>query len=154
MPLAEFLNYVILIVGMLVIAVVLMLLVRIQKGLLGIVLAAAALVLLAYWIVELRKTVKREFATKVKWSPDILHINDEIIVVGVVPGPESKVNAEFRNGALVIQGGRRFHETILLGKHLRLQETKYINSVLQVRLAKDPVQNVSSSDSSISSETS
>jgi hypothetical protein len=151
--LAEFLNYIILIVGMLVIAVVLMLLVRIQRGLLGIVLAAAAVGLLVYWISELRKTVKKEFTSVVKWSPDILYEGDETIVVGVVPGPAHKVKAQFKNGVLEIQGGQRFRESLPLGKHLRMQETRYVNSVLQVRLAKDPIQNVSNSKSEdISSE--
>ena len=130
--LAEVFNYTILVGGMLVIAVVLALLVRVQRGLLGIVLAAVAVGLLVYWISELRKTVKKEFhvPTAVEWSPDILYEGDEIIVVGVVPGPERKVKAEFRDGILEVQGGQRFREFVRLGKHLRIQETKYVNRVL------------------------
>jgi uncharacterized membrane protein YraQ (UPF0718 family) len=139
MSLPEFFNYIILIVGMLVIAVVLALLVRIQRGLLGIILAVVAVGLLVYWISELRKTVKKEFSvpSAIKWSPDILHQGDEIIVVGAVPGPEKKVKVEFRNGILEVRGGQRFREFVTLGEHLNVEETKYVNGVLQVRLGKE-----------------
>lgn len=146
--LGEFLNYIVLIVGMLVIAVVLMLLVRVQRGVLGIVLGAIAVGLLVYWISELRKTVKKEFSVpSAKWSPDILHQGDEIIVVGVVPGPEKKVKVEFRNGILEVRGGQRFHEFVTLGEHLKVEETKYVNRVLQVRLGKEAVFPQASSNS-------
>ncbi|MDH5795288.1 MAG: hypothetical protein OEZ24_04190 [Candidatus Bathyarchaeota archaeon] len=142
--LAEFFNYVVLIVGMLVMTVVLALLVRVQRGLLGIVLAAAAVALLAYWINELRKTVKKELSvpSAMKWSPDILHQGNETIVVGTVPGPEEKVKAEFRNGILEVRGGQRFFEFVTLGKDLKIEETKYVNRVLQVRLRKESVPSV------------
>lgn len=144
-PLAEVFNYIILVVGMLVIAVVLALLVRVQRGLLGIVLAAVAVGLLVYWIGELRKTVKKEFyaPSVVKWNPDILYEGDEIIVVGVVPGPENKVKAEFSNGILEVRGGQRFREFVRLGKNLRIEETKYVNRVLQVKLRKEPLPSLS-----------
>jgi hypothetical protein len=139
MSLPEFFNYIILIVGMLVIAVVLALLVRVQRGLLGIVLGAIAVGLLVYWVSELRKTVKKEFSvpSAVKWSPDIFHRDDKVIVLGVVPGPEKKVKAQFRDGILEVRGGQGFHEFVSLGKHLRIEEAKYVNRVLQVRLRKE-----------------
>ena len=139
--LGEFLNFIVLVVGMLVMTVVLVLLVRVQRGLLGIVLGAIAVGLLVYWISELRKTVKKEFSipSAMKWSPDIFHRDDEIIVVGVVPGPEKKVKVEFRNGILEVRGGQRFHEFVTLGEHLKVEETKYVNRVLQVRLGKETV---------------
>lgn len=142
--LGEFLNYIVLVVGMLVIAVVLVLLVRVQRGLLGIVLGAIAVGLLVYWVSELRKIVKKELSvpSTMKWSPDILYQGDEIIVVGVVPGPQKKVNAEFRNGILEVRGGQRFHEFVTLGKHLKIEETKYVNHVLQVKLGKESVPSV------------
>jgi hypothetical protein len=139
--LAEFLNYIVLIAGILVIALVLALLVRVQRGLLGIAVAAVAVGLLVYWISEFRKTVKKELSvpSTVKWSPDILYQGDEVIVVGAVPGPDKKVNAEFRNGTLELRGEQKFHEFVTLGEHLIIEETKYVNRVLQVRLRKESV---------------
>jgi HSP20 family molecular chaperone IbpA len=139
--LAEFLNHIVLIAGILAIAVVVALLIRVQRGLLGMALAAVAVGLLVYWISEFRKTVKKELSVPsvTKWSPDIFHQGDEIIVVGAVPGSDKKVNAEFRNGTLELRGEQRFHEFVNLGEHLKIEETKYVNRVLQVRLRKESV---------------
>jgi HSP20 family molecular chaperone IbpA len=139
--LAEFFNHIVLIAGILVIALVVALLVRIQRGLLGIAVAAVAVGLLVYWISEFRKTVRKELSvpSTVKWNPDILYQDDEVIVVGEVPGPDKKVNVEFRNGTLELRGEQKFHEFITLGEHLKIEETKYVNRVLQVRLRKEPV---------------
>ena len=137
-PIGDFLNYIVLVLGIVAMAVVLTLLIRVQRGLLGIVLAAIAVVLLAYWVSELMKLVKKEFSlpsAQIKWNPDLLDKGDEIIVVGTVPGPES-VNAEFRDGVLEIRGGQGFHEFVVLEKALRIKEVRYVNRVLQVTLAK------------------
>ena len=145
--LAEFFNYIVLIAGMLVIAVVLALLVRVQRGLLGILLGAIAVGLLVYWVSELRKTVKKEFSIPVapstmKWSPDIFYHGDEIIVVGRVPGPEEKVKVKFRDGILEVRGGQNFHESVTLQGHFRVEEVNYLNCVLQVRLTKESISGV------------
>lgn len=143
-PIGDFLNYIVLVLGIVAMAVVLTLLIRVQRGLLGIVLGAIAVVLLAYWIRELRKIVKKEFSlasAQIKWTPDLLDKDDEIVVVGIVPGPES-VNAEFRDGVLEIRGGQGFHEFVVLEKALRIKEVRYVNRVLQVTLAKKSVLSV------------
>jgi len=142
--LAELLNYVVLIVGILVIGVVLVLLIRVQRGLLGIVLAAIAVGLLVYWINEVRKTIKRELSIPItpntmKWSPDIVYHGDEIIVVGRVPGPEEKVEVKFKHGVLEVRGGQNFHEFVTLQEHFRVEEVNYLNCVLQVRLTKGSI---------------
>ncbi len=143
MPIGEFLNYVILVLGIVAMAIVLTLLIRVQRGLLGIVLGAVAVVLLAYWISELRKIVKKEFpSAQIKWTPDLFDKGDEIIVVGMVPGPESRVRAEFRDGVLEIRGGQGFHEFVTLADALRIKEVKCVNRVLQVTLAKKSLLNV------------
>jgi len=144
-PIGDFLNHIILILGLIAIAVVLTLLIRVQRGLLGIVLGAIAVALLAYWISELRKIVKKEFSlptARTKWAPDLLDKEDEIVLVGMVPGPESCVKAEFRDGVLEIQGGQGFHESVTLRQALRIKEMKYANRVLQVRLTKKPILSV------------
>jgi len=145
-PIGDFLNYVILVLGTVAIAIVLTLLIRVQRGLLGIVLGAIAVLLLAYWVSELRKIVKKEFSlpsAQIKWTPDLLDKGDEIVVVGMVPGPERQVNAEFRDGVLEIRGGQGFHEFVTLGQVLRIKEMKYVNGVLQVRLTKKSILSVS-----------
>ncbi len=138
---ADLLNYVVLALGLIVIGVVLVLLIRIQRGLLGIVLAALAVGFLAYWTSELRKAVKKEFSIPraPKWVPEIFDQGDDIIVIGTVPGREENVKAEFRNGILEIQGDQGFHAFVALKKELRIEEIRYVNRVLQVRLIKSLV---------------
>ena len=145
MPIGDLLNYVILLLGIVAMAIVLTLLVRIQRGLLGIVLGAGAVALLAYWVIELRKIVKKEFSlptARTKWVPDLLNKGDEIVLVGMVPGPESSVKVEFRDGVLQIQGGQGFHESVILRQAMRIKEMKYANRVLHVRLTKKLIPSV------------
>lgn len=141
----DFLNYIILVLGIVAMAVVLALLVRVQRGLLGIVLGAVAVVLLAYWVSELRKIVKKELSVpgaQIKWAPELFDKADEIVVIGIVPGPESEVEADFRDGVLEIRGGRGFHEFVTLRDAMRIKEIKYVNRVLQITMAKNSALNV------------
>ena len=138
--LAETINIVTLLVGIVLIAVVLSLLVRFQRGLLGIVLGGLATVLASYWILELRRTLKRElkirnFEAK-EWSPDIIDDTDEILIVGKVPGPEEKIKVILHENLLEVKGGLNFSELIRLPSRAVSFNTAYNNGVLEVRLKK------------------
>ena len=133
-------NILTILVGVVVIAIILALLVRLQRGLLGIILGSLATILAIYWIMELRKTLKRElrikpFETK-GWSPDIMEDRNEILIVGKVPGPEDKINIELRENFLEVKGGLDFREVIKLPARAVSFNSAYNNGILEVRLRK------------------
>ncbi len=88
-------NIITIFIGLIVVGVILTLLVRFQRGLLGIVLGGLAVALVIYWILEIRKTMKTEFKVRDidvrEWIPDIIENKEEIVVVGKVPGPREKI---------------------------------------------------------------
>jgi uncharacterized membrane protein YraQ (UPF0718 family) len=133
-------NILTILVGVVVIAIILALLVRLQRGLLGIILGSLAAILAIYWITELRKTLKRElrikpFETK-GWSPDIIEDRNEILIVGKVPGPEDKINIQLRENFLEVKGGLDFREVIKLPARAVSFNAAYNNGILEVRLRK------------------
>jgi len=127
--------------GVIVIAIILALLVRLQRGLFGIILGSLAAALAAYWILELRRTFKKvwrvkPFETK-EWSPDIIEDPEEILVVGKVPGPEEKIKVLLHEDLLEVKGGLGFRQFVRLPARPASFNATYNNGVLEVRLKKE-----------------
>jgi len=127
-------------VGVIVTAVILTLLVRLQRGLLGIILGSLAAILAAYWILDLRRTIRKEFKIKPSesrgWSPDIIEYKTEILVVGRVPGPQEKIEVRLHDNLLEVKGGFHFRELIKLPTRAVSFNSAYNNGVLEIRLKK------------------
>jgi len=127
-------------VGVIAIAIILTLLVRLQRGLLGIVLGCLAAILVAYWILDLRRTIRKEFKIKPSenrgWSHDIIEDRTEILVVGKVPGPEEKIEVRLHDNLLEVKGGLHFRELITLPARAVSFNAAYNNGVLEIRLRK------------------
>jgi len=138
--LTETANILTLIVGVIVIALILGLLVRFQRGLLGIILGSLAATLAVYWILEFRKVVKKDSGTKPfeakEWTPDIIEGEAEILVVGKVPGPEEKIRVILHDNLLEVKASLNFRELIRLPTKAVSFNTLYNNGVLEVRLKK------------------
>ncbi|MFC1755306.1 hypothetical protein ACFL96_18275, partial [Thermoproteota archaeon] len=70
------------IIGIFLMGLLMLFLIRIQRGLLGFLLAGVAAVLMIYWMREIKQIAKNEFATskslKKKWTYDVLE-NDSTI---------------------------------------------------------------------------
>ena len=128
------------IVGMIIIR-----LIRIQRGLLGFVLAALAIVLIVYWMMEFRKTVREELIKMKVRSPsskrdfvyDVLSHGSEMTVTVEVPGPQEEIKVHIVDRNLVIHGGQGFSKSLKLRENAEVTERTYRNGVLQVRLKKD-----------------
>src|SRR3990170_776945 len=99
-----------------IVGVIVIRLIRIQRGLLGFVLAALAIVLIVYWMKEFRKTVREElFKMKVRRPSskrdliyDVVDHGPDMIVIAEIPGPEDEVKAHVIDSNLVILGGQGF----------------------------------------------
>ena len=137
----EVYSFAILVIGIIVIGFILLVMIRIQRGLLGFILAGAAILFLVYWLREIRRTIQREMmppiASKQKtWVYDIIDRQDGITVVAEVPGPEDKVKVELFERTLKIQGGQAFTRELNLPKDAEIVESHYVNGVLNIRLRK------------------
>ncbi|MBS7622581.1 Hsp20/alpha crystallin family protein [Candidatus Bathyarchaeota archaeon] len=127
-------------IGIVAIAIVLALLVRLQRGLLGIILGSIAVILAVYWILDLRRTLRRELRIRLSetrgWNHDIIEDGAEILVVGRVPGPHEKIEVLVRDDLLEVKGSRHFRELIKLPAKASILGTVYNNGVLEIRLKK------------------
>ncbi|MEM4245853.1 MAG: Hsp20/alpha crystallin family protein [Candidatus Bathyarchaeia archaeon] len=143
--------------GVAVIGVVVALLIRLQRGLLGVILSAIAAALLAYWLGEVRSLIKRRVTilpTPVKtapkrvtppgrdelidetWTYDLYETKEGSLLVARVPGPEKDVKVSLSEGVLKIWGGHGFAKSLPVSGIGGIKKTEYKNGVLVVELAK------------------
>jgi len=137
----ETLSLAIMLLGVIVIGMILFLFVRLQRGLLGFVLAAFAVILLVYWLKEVRGAVRKELSeevppSKAKWVYDLIEKGEGFILVTEVPGPESQIEVKLVGRILEIVGGCSFQKQVKIPKEVEISETTYRNGILQVKLKK------------------
>lgn len=132
-------SLILLIIGILVIGTIMLLMIRTQRGLLGLVLAGLTAALVVYWLREGRKTVMKELKAKGEvepWTYDIIEEGEEGRLVAKVPGPEGRVKVKASGQALEIKGGNNFRQIVSLARRIEILGTTYINGVLQVKFKK------------------
>lgn len=131
-----------LVIGIVVIGAVLAIILRVQRGLIGVLLAGVAVGLLAYWLREIRRVIQAERPQikprQPEWTYDILDGQEEIAVVAEVPGPEDQVRVTLQGSRLEIHGGNNFRKDLQLPSAVDLAAITYRNGVLNVRLRKRP----------------
>jgi HSP20 family protein len=137
--LADVASMFILVAGVFLVGVLLLFLVRVQRGLLGLILAGLAAALVVYWMREIRQMMKKELGpgqTAKKWNYDILEGKNIVTFVAEVPGPIENIKVEIREGSLTVFGGEDFKKKVKIPKGLRLFDISYVNGVLNVRLSR------------------
>jgi hypothetical protein len=132
-------SFAILIIGIVVIGIILMLIIRIQRGLLGVILAGVATFLLVYWLREIRRTMRDEWIPLYKpkpsaWTYDLLKRGSEVTFVAEVPGPESEVRTRLTGNILEVMGGQNFYKQIRLPSEAEETKATYHNGVIEVRM--------------------
>lgn len=136
----EFLSLFVMLLGIVVVGVVLMVILRVQRGLIGLILGGAAVVLLAYWLREVRRLIRTERprlpAKPAGWSYDLIEQGEEYVIVAEVPGPSDQVNVELIGQKLDVKGGNGFQKEILLPEVAEVVKMTYNNGVLNLRLRK------------------
>ncbi len=107
-------------------------------GLLGVVLAALAGVLLVYWIREVTQMFKtREKAHPVeRWDVDVIEDSNDITIVARIPDPCEKVALFLKGRVLKIKGESDLKLDIPLKEDVKISSSTYKNRVLQVKLRK------------------
>lgn len=130
----------VLILAVVVAGVVLVLLVRLERGLFGIVLAGVAIALMGYWLREFRRMAKRELGVrnppKKEWNYDLRVGKGEITFISEVPGPAEAVDALVVERILRVKGGDNFEKEIGIHAEAEIIAKSYVNGVLHLKLRK------------------
>lgn len=121
--------------GILVILLVFSLLMRFERGLLGIILTATIGLLGFYWFRELRKAVL-SYKVHEKLPFELIEEGDMIVITAQVPGPESEVSLKVRGRKLFVKGGKGFKKGVKLPYPAVLLSSSYINGVLHAKLLR------------------
>lgn len=136
------------IVGIFLMGMLMLFLVRIQRGLIGLLLAGVATILMIYWMREIKQLAKQEFKTaksmKKKWTYDIIESDSTVKVIAEVPGPVEEVKVDYKNKSISIFGGAKFKKKVSLPKDLSLIGTSYLNGILTIDLQR--LKNISKND--------
>lgn len=130
----------ILLIGIIVISIILMLIVRVQRGLLGLVLAGLAVALLVYWLREFKRAAKKELMPEVLskragWTYELIEDKDEVVFLAEVPGPEDQIKVEIIDSTLEIKS-TDFQKAVKLHHDVSIFSKSYVNGILNVKLKK------------------
>lgn len=114
---------------------VISLVIRFQRGLLGLALVIAVALLGFYWFRELKKAFTKQ-RTVEKYPVEILEQDGLIFLTAQVPGPEEEVNVELKGKKLLLRGGGGFRRIVKLPYHAKITMKSYLNGVLHLQLRK------------------
>jgi len=118
----------------LAVAAVLAFVLRLQTGLLGLVLGGLGVLLAFYWFKALSKSLSTSH-----WDEYLLEIRNEgdfLDLTAQVPGPENKVRLELLGRTVVLRGGMGFKRTVKLPYEAILRELRYVNGILNAKLVR------------------
>jgi HSP20 family molecular chaperone IbpA len=154
----DFLSFLTTIFSITVIGIVVALLVRLQRGFLGLILSGIAIVLLTFWLKELRAFLKNKSkifgSSSIRiswnkdessvqerkddsWSYDIFDDAGEKVLVARVPGPEERVKTRIKKNKLKIFGGQGFSKILIMPDNIKINSHSYKNGVLIVRFSSE-----------------
>ena len=144
--------------GIAVIGIVVTLLIRLQRGFLGLILSGIAVVLLTFWLKELRVFLKnkprifRPSSIRISWNKDASSVQEKKddswsydifddaggkVLVGRVPGPEERIKVRSKKNRLQISGGQGFSKVLIMPDNIRINNFSFKNGVLLVRFSSE-----------------
>ena len=131
--------------ALIVVTIVILITVRLQRGLLGLLLGGLAVSLTIYWLHYIFKAVRMKrllgmTAKSEPWQPDIIDLGDELLVVGKIQIPKEEINVQVNDRALHVQSGSGVRARITLPIQAETSNVSYRNGVLEIRLKKTALQ--------------
>jgi HSP20 family molecular chaperone IbpA len=130
----------VLIIGIFLMGMLMLFLIRIQRGLLGLLLAGVATILMIYWMREIKQIAKQEFkiskTMKKTWNYDIIETDSTVTIIAEVPGPVEDVKVAHKNKSISITGGAKFKKKVSIPRNLSLIGTSYLNGTLTINLQR------------------
>ena len=136
------LNFLLILVSLVVGGIIIIIIVRLERGLLGFILGGASIALFVFWVREFKKMVNddKQFPSLTnykKWQYDIFENDNEITIVTEVPGPEKEILINIINKTVKISNGKNFSEEIKLKKEVKMINKSYLNGILNIQLKKE-----------------
>ena len=125
------LGVILLMIGLLALAILL----RLQRGLLGLILTGILIILGIYWFKEIKKVFEGAKASK-EYPLEVSEYDDVISLTAQVPGPENEVSFEILGNKILLRGGMGFRRAVKLPYKVKVLSSSYINGILHLRLIK------------------
>ena len=138
----DMLNLFLTLLGVIILSVVVILVTRFQHGLFAFIISGVAGVLIVYWLIELKKTIRntpvtvRRAREQKQWDYDIISANDEITFIAEVPGPDDDIKIELKDRKLKVIGSRSFSRVVELPVQVEIIESRCINGILNVKFRR------------------
>ena len=124
------------ILAILLLLILFSLMLRLGRGILGLILIGIIVLLGLYWFKEVRKALKT-YRPKIKYPLELVEDGDLLILTAQVPGPEEEVSVKILGRKLLIRGGRGFKKTVKLPYPVRILKRSYINGILHLQFIKE-----------------
>ena len=124
------------ILAILLLLILFSLMLRLGRGILGLILIGIIVLLGLYWFKEVRKALKT-YRPKIEYPLELVENGDLLILTAQVPGPEEEVSVKILGRKLLIRGGRGFKKTVKLPYPVKILKRSYINGILHLQFIKE-----------------
>ena len=112
------------------------LMLRLGRGILGLILIGIIVLLGLYWFKEVRKVLKT-YRPKIEYPLELVENGDLLILTAQVPGPEEEVSVKILGRKLLIRGGKGFKKTVKLPYPVKILKRSYVNGILHLQFIKE-----------------
>lgn len=112
------------------------LMLRLGRGILGLILIGIIVLLGLYWFKEVKKALKT-YRPKIEYPLELVENGDLLILTAQVPGPEKEVSVKILGRKLLIRGGKGFKKTIKLPYPVKILKRSYVNGILHLQFIRE-----------------
>ena len=124
------------ILAILLLLILFSLMLRLGRGILGLILIGIIVLLGLYWFKEVRKALKT-YRPKIEYPLELVENGDLLILTAQVPGPEEEVSVKILGRKLLIRGGKGFKKTVKLPYPVKILKRSYVNGILHLQFIKE-----------------
>ena len=112
------------------------LMLRLGRGILGLILIGVIALLGVYWFKEVKKALKT-YRPRIKYPLELVEDGDLLTLTAQVPGPEEQVSVKISGRKLLIRGGRGFKRVVKLPYPVKVLKRSYVNGILHLELIRE-----------------
>ena len=112
------------------------LMLRLGRGILGLILIGVIALLGIYWFKEVKKALKT-YRPKIEYPLELVKDGDLLTLTAQVPGPEEEVSIKISDRKLLIRGGRGFKRIVKLPYPVKILKRSYVNGILHLELIRE-----------------
>ena len=112
------------------------LMLRLGRGILGLILIGVIALLGIYWFKEVKKALKT-YRPRIEYPLELVEDGDLLTLTAQVPGPEEEVSIKISDRKLLIRGGRGFKRIVKLPYPVKILKRSYVNGILHLELIRE-----------------